>query len=196
MPLKAKSLFFGAYGCCGINVTKSDESLTYQYFDNLDLHSTSTDRTSTQNDIFEISSDVVETDEDSDTTPWKESNLCDSHLRSMQQRRQSHSMSNVLDLNGDNTSMTDWRSTYPPSRSKMNTSPWFIWIPSSKKYKYSWRRRRNQITDSIGDQISSTDSLGTSSNQELITKPSEGDATEISDKIIETNNKCPLCGVK
>ncbi|XP_063431135.1 uncharacterized protein LOC134713783 [Mytilus trossulus] len=156
MPLKVKSLFFGAYGCCGINVTKSDESLTYQYFDNLEFDNKSTHRTSTQNDIFEISSDVVETDEDSDTTPWKESNLCDSHLRSMQQRRQSHSMSNVLDHNGENTFMTDWRSTtYPPSRYKMNTSPWFIWIPSSKKYRYNMRRGRNQITDSIGTKNSS-----------------------------------------
>ncbi|XP_052098677.1 uncharacterized protein LOC127733348 [Mytilus californianus] len=171
-------------------------SLTYQYFDNLDLDITSTDRTSTQNDIFEIASDVVGTDEDSDMLSWKESNLCDSHLSSIQQRRQSHSMSNVLDLNSDNISMTDWRSTYPPSRSKLNNSPWFILIPSSKKYKENRKKRRNQITDSIGDQISSTDSLGTSSNQELITKPSEGDATDNVDKFIETNKKCPLCAIK
>ena len=42
----------------------------------------------------------------------------------LRQRRQSLSMTNILDLNADDVVLRDRRCTFPPSRSKGGSPPW------------------------------------------------------------------------
>ena len=53
-----------------------------------------------------------------------EGDMCEDQLSALRQRRQSLSMTNILDLNADDVVLRDRRCTFPPRRSNGGSPPW------------------------------------------------------------------------